>query len=72
MDIMIVTLLIVYSEYLNTQSKIIQILESIDLSSHCHPLFFQFQVDFEGNVLNTHQFKQLLAVPPTPVIRLEE
>ncbi|BFZ04190.1 hypothetical protein BsWGS_07228 [Bradybaena similaris] len=29
-----------------------------------------WEVDSEGKVLNTHQFKQLLAVPPTPVIRL--
>ncbi|CAH1256468.1 HPS5 [Branchiostoma lanceolatum] len=27
-----------------------------------------WEVDFEGNVLNTHQLKKLLAVPPAPVI----
>ena len=27
-----------------------------------------FQVDFEGKVLNTHQLKLLLAVPPMPVV----
>ena len=26
------------------------------------------QVDFEGNVLNTHQFKQLLATLPLPIV----
>ncbi|XP_078581462.1 BLOC-2 complex member HPS5-like [Branchiostoma floridae x Branchiostoma japonicum] len=27
-----------------------------------------WEVDFEGNVLNTHQLKKLLAVPPVPVV----
>ncbi|XP_059144829.1 uncharacterized protein LOC131931998 [Physella acuta] len=29
-----------------------------------------WEVDFEGKVLNTHQFKQLLAIPPLPVVKL--
>ncbi|KAL3842655.1 hypothetical protein ACJMK2_020645 [Sinanodonta woodiana] len=29
-----------------------------------------WEADCEGNVLNTHQFKQLLAIPPLPVLRL--
>ncbi|XP_041351776.1 Hermansky-Pudlak syndrome 5 protein-like [Gigantopelta aegis] len=28
-----------------------------------------WEVDFEGNVLNTHLFKKLLSVPPLPVIK---
>ncbi|GFO01076.1 hermansky-pudlak syndrome 5 protein homolog [Plakobranchus ocellatus] len=28
-----------------------------------------WEVSFEGKVLNTHQFKHLLAVPPVPVVR---
>ncbi|KAK3581472.1 hypothetical protein CHS0354_031798 [Potamilus streckersoni] len=28
-----------------------------------------WEADCEGNVLNTHQFKQLLAIPPLPVLR---
>ncbi|XP_053385025.1 uncharacterized protein LOC123535954 [Mercenaria mercenaria] len=31
-----------------------------------------WEVDFEGNVLNTHQFKQLLAVPPSHVVSLDQ
>lgn len=31
-----------------------------------------WEVDFEGQVLNTHQFKQLLAIPPLPVINLKD
>ncbi|CAL1533714.1 unnamed protein product, partial [Lymnaea stagnalis] len=31
-----------------------------------------WEVDFEGKVLNTHQFKQLLATPSVPVIKLWE
>ncbi|XP_029636471.1 uncharacterized protein LOC115211873 [Octopus sinensis] len=29
-----------------------------------------WEVDFEGQVLNTHQFKQLLAIPPLPILDL--
>ncbi|XP_005098197.1 uncharacterized protein LOC101848352 [Aplysia californica] len=29
-----------------------------------------WEVDFQGKVLNTHQFKQLLAIPPVPVVNL--
>ena len=30
------------------------------------------QVDIEGDVMNTHQFKQLLAIPPLPTVKLKE
>ncbi|KAK3101262.1 hypothetical protein FSP39_002226 [Pinctada imbricata] len=29
-----------------------------------------WEVDFDGNVLNTHQFKQMLAAPPMTVVRI--
>ncbi|XP_052800532.1 uncharacterized protein LOC128231569 [Mya arenaria] len=29
-----------------------------------------WEVDYEGAVLNTHQFRQLLAIPPSPVLNL--
>ncbi|XP_060568144.1 BLOC-2 complex member HPS5-like, partial [Ruditapes philippinarum] len=31
-----------------------------------------WEVDFEGNVLNTHQFKQLLALPPSHIINVNQ
>ncbi|XP_071112964.1 uncharacterized protein [Haliotis cracherodii] len=31
-----------------------------------------WEVDFDANVLNTHQFKQLLAIPPLPVIKFHD
>ncbi|GAB1602346.1 uncharacterized protein LOC106879723 [Argonauta hians] len=30
-----------------------------------------WEIDFEGQVLNTHQFKQLLAIPPLPILDLK-